>query len=146
MIQITDMDRRTWFETARELYVLHAKANDVDEMVQTAFGQVQLLQHHTCNHTLATNVKQDLDNVIKEFEAARCSRRSSPSRKGERNYWMSSQLNASRSHTQDGGDHRGSEKSRRQTRQRSRHRHASTHAHEVPDPGTGPETRRGARR
>ena len=71
LIQITDMDRRTWFETARDLHDLQAKANDVAEMVQTAFAQVQLLQQQTRGQTLAPNVKQELDNVVKEFEAVR---------------------------------------------------------------------------
>ena len=71
LIQITDMDRRTWFETARDLHDLQAKANDVAEMVQTAFAQVQLLQQQTRGQTLAPNVKQDLDNIIKEFETVR---------------------------------------------------------------------------
>ena len=71
LIQITDMDRRTWFETARDLHDLQAKANDVAEMVQTAFAQVQLLQQQTRGQTLAPSVKQDLDNVVKEFEAVR---------------------------------------------------------------------------
>ncbi|MGH9220755.1 MAG: hypothetical protein ACRD1W_15725, partial [Vicinamibacterales bacterium] len=71
LIQITDMDRRTWFETARDLHDLQAKANDVAEMVQTAFAQVQLLQQQTRGQTLAPNVKQDLDNIVKEFETVR---------------------------------------------------------------------------
>ena len=71
LIQITDMDRRTWFETARGLHDLQAKANDVAEMVQTAFAQVQLLQQQTRGQTLAPNVKQELDNVVKEFETVR---------------------------------------------------------------------------
>ena len=71
LIQITDMDRRTWFETARDLHDLQAKANDVAAMVQTAFAQVQLLQQQTRGQTLAPNVKQDLENVVKEFETVR---------------------------------------------------------------------------
>jgi photosystem II stability/assembly factor-like uncharacterized protein len=70
-IQITDTDRRMWFDTARELHDLQAKANDVAEMVQNGFAQVQMLQQQTRNQTLAPNVKQELDNVVKEFEAAR---------------------------------------------------------------------------
>jgi hypothetical protein len=71
LIQITEMDRRTWFETARDLHQLQGKANDVAEMVQTAYAQVQLLQQQTRGQTLAPNVKQDLDNLVKEFEAVR---------------------------------------------------------------------------
>jgi photosystem II stability/assembly factor-like uncharacterized protein len=71
LIQITDADRRTWFETARDLHDLQLKANDVAEMVQNAFAQVGILQQQTRNQTLAPNVKQELDNVVKEFEAVR---------------------------------------------------------------------------
>jgi hypothetical protein len=71
LIQITDADRRAWQETARDLHALQQKANDVAEMVQNAFAQVQLLQQQTRNQTLAPNVKQQLDNVVKEFEAVR---------------------------------------------------------------------------
>ena len=42
-ITITDSDRRMWFDTARELHQLQEKANDVAEMVQNAFAQVQTL-------------------------------------------------------------------------------------------------------
>jgi photosystem II stability/assembly factor-like uncharacterized protein len=71
LIQITDADRRTWFETARDLHDLQAKANDAAEMVQNAFAQVGILQQQTRNQTLAPNVKQELDNVVKEFETVR---------------------------------------------------------------------------
>ena len=70
-IEITDTDRRTWFTTARELHDLQAKANEVAEMVQNAFAQVQTLQEQTRNQTLAPNVKQELDGIVKEFEAVR---------------------------------------------------------------------------
>jgi photosystem II stability/assembly factor-like uncharacterized protein len=70
-ISITDADRRMWFDTARELHQLQAKANDVAEMVQNAFAQVQLIQSQTRNATLSPNQKQQLDAVVKEFEAVR---------------------------------------------------------------------------
>ena len=38
-----------WFDTARELHQLQAKANDVAEMVQNAYAQVQMLQQQTRN-------------------------------------------------------------------------------------------------
>jgi hypothetical protein len=40
-------------------------------MVQNAFAQVQTLQQQTRTQTLAPNVKQELDNIVKEFEAVR---------------------------------------------------------------------------
>jgi photosystem II stability/assembly factor-like uncharacterized protein len=70
-ITITDTDRRMWFDTSRELHTLQAKANDVAEMVQNAYAQVQILQQQTRNATLSPNAKQELDNVVKEFEAVR---------------------------------------------------------------------------
>lgn len=70
-ITINDADRRMWFETARDLHQLQAKANDVAEMVQNAFAQVQLIQQQTRGVTLSANAKQELDNVVKEFEAVR---------------------------------------------------------------------------
>jgi hypothetical protein len=70
-IPITEMDRRSWFETARELHQLQAKANDVAEMVQNAFAQVQMIQNQTRNSALSPNQKQQLDAVVKEFEAVR---------------------------------------------------------------------------
>jgi hypothetical protein len=71
MIQITDGDRRTWFETARDLHELQQKATDVAEMVQNAFAQVQLIQQQTRNQTLSPSLKQELDGVVKEFEVVR---------------------------------------------------------------------------
>jgi hypothetical protein len=70
-ITITDADRRMWFETARELHQLQAKSNDVAEMVQNAFAQVQMLQQQTKDANLSSGSKQQLDNIVKEFEAVR---------------------------------------------------------------------------
>lgn len=70
-ITITDTDRRMWFDTARELHQLQGKANDVAEMVQNAFAQVQTIQQQTGSANLSGNAKQQLDAVVKEFEAVR---------------------------------------------------------------------------
>ncbi|HWI16512.1 MAG TPA: hypothetical protein VNT81_02105, partial [Vicinamibacterales bacterium] len=70
-IRITDADRRAWFETARDLHDLQQKANDVAEMVQNAFAQVQTLQQQSRGANLSGNAKQQLDAVVKEFEAVR---------------------------------------------------------------------------
>ena len=70
-IQITDADRKIWHDTAKDLHELQAKANDVAEMVQHAFAQVGVLQQQTRATTLSPNVKQQLDAVVKEFEAVR---------------------------------------------------------------------------
>jgi photosystem II stability/assembly factor-like uncharacterized protein len=70
-ITITDTDRRTWFETSRDLHQMQAKANEVAEMVQNAFAQVQLLQQQARNANLQPDAKQELDNVVKEFDAVR---------------------------------------------------------------------------
>jgi hypothetical protein len=50
---------------------LQSKANDVAEMVQSAYAQVQVLQQQTRNATVSPNAKQELDNVVKDFEAVR---------------------------------------------------------------------------
>ena len=70
-IQITDADRKIWFDTAKDLHEMQAKANDVAEMVQNAFAQVGVLQQQTRGATLSPSVKQQLDGVVKEFEAVR---------------------------------------------------------------------------
>jgi len=70
-IQITDADRKIWYDTAKDLHELQIKANEVAEMVQNAFAQVTLLQQQTRGATLSPNVKQQLDGVVKEFEAVR---------------------------------------------------------------------------
>ena len=57
-ITITDADRRKWFDTALELHQLQGKANDVAEMVQNAYAQVQMLQQQTRNANLSPNAKQ----------------------------------------------------------------------------------------
>src|SRR5687767_3133283 len=71
LIQITDADRRIWFDASRDLHDLQAKANDLAEMVQNAFAQVQMIQQQTRDQTLAPNVKQELDAIVKEFETVR---------------------------------------------------------------------------
>ena len=43
-----------WFETARDLHQLQEKANDVAEMVQNAFAQVQVLQQQTRDANLSS--------------------------------------------------------------------------------------------
>ncbi len=70
-ITITDADRRIWFDTARDLHELQEKANDVAAMIQNAFAQVQTLQQQTRGGNLSGNAKQQLDAVVKEFEAVR---------------------------------------------------------------------------
>jgi hypothetical protein len=70
-ITITDADRRSWFETARDLHQLQGKANDVAEMVQNAFAQVQLLQQQSRNANVSASAKQQLDALAKEFEGLR---------------------------------------------------------------------------
>ena len=71
LIPITDADRKIWHDTAKDLHDLQAKANAVAEMVQNAFAQVGVLQQQTRGATLSPSVKQQLDAVVKEFEAVR---------------------------------------------------------------------------
>jgi len=70
-IAITAADRKIWHDTAKDLHDLQGKANDVAEMVQSAFAQVGVLQQQTRGATLSPSVKQQLDAVVKEFEAVR---------------------------------------------------------------------------
>ncbi|HEX6161873.1 MAG TPA: hypothetical protein VFZ31_00810, partial [Vicinamibacterales bacterium] len=60
-----------WHDTARDLHQLQEKANEVAEMVQNAFAQVQLIQQQTRNASLSASAKQQLDGIVKEFEAVR---------------------------------------------------------------------------
>jgi photosystem II stability/assembly factor-like uncharacterized protein len=71
LINITDADRRIWHDTARDLHQLQEKANEVAEMVQNAFAQVQMIQQQTRDANLSANAKQQLDGIVKEFEAVR---------------------------------------------------------------------------
>jgi photosystem II stability/assembly factor-like uncharacterized protein len=71
LIQITDADRRIWHDTARDLHQLQEKANEVAEMVQNVFAQVQLIQQQTRSANLSAGAKQQLDGIVKEFEAVR---------------------------------------------------------------------------
>jgi hypothetical protein len=71
LIQITEADRRIWHDTARDLHQLQEKANEVAEMVQNAFAQVQMIQQQTRDANLSANAKQQLDGIVKEFEAVR---------------------------------------------------------------------------
>jgi photosystem II stability/assembly factor-like uncharacterized protein len=70
-INITDADRRTWFETARDLHQLQEKANEVAEMVQNAFAQVQMLQQQTRGGSVPGAVRVRLEELVKEFEGVR---------------------------------------------------------------------------
>jgi hypothetical protein len=70
-ITITETDRRMWYDTARDLHQLQAKANEVAEMVQIAYAQVQLLQQQTKDANLSASVKAQLESVVKEFDAVR---------------------------------------------------------------------------
>jgi hypothetical protein len=70
-IEITEADRRVWFETAMDLHQMQRRANEVAEMVQNASAQITLLQQQTRGATLAPAVKQSLDGLQKEFEVLR---------------------------------------------------------------------------
>jgi photosystem II stability/assembly factor-like uncharacterized protein len=71
LIQISETDRKIWHDTARDLHQLQEKANEVAAMVQNAFAQVQMIQQQTKDANLSANAKQQLDGVVKEFEAVR---------------------------------------------------------------------------
>jgi hypothetical protein len=70
-ITISDADRKIWHDTAADLHKEQIKANEVAEMVQNAYAQIQTLQQQTKGVTLSANVKQSFDALTKEFEAVR---------------------------------------------------------------------------
>jgi photosystem II stability/assembly factor-like uncharacterized protein/antitoxin component of MazEF toxin-antitoxin module len=71
LIQITDADRRTWFDTAKDLHEMQQKATDVAEMVQNADAQMTMLQQQTKNTPLSGNAKQQSDALQKEFDVVK---------------------------------------------------------------------------
>ena len=71
LIEITDADRKIWFDTAKDLHDMQQKATDVAAMVQTADAQMTLLQQQTKGTPLTGNAKQQFDALQKEFEVVK---------------------------------------------------------------------------
>ncbi|MFN7976630.1 MAG: hypothetical protein U0P30_00750 [Vicinamibacterales bacterium] len=66
-IAITDSDRRTWFDAAKSLHELQAKANDAAGIVQNASAQMRLLEQQTRGATIPPNVKKSMDDLSTEL-------------------------------------------------------------------------------
>ncbi|MGE0811754.1 MAG: WD40/YVTN/BNR-like repeat-containing protein [Vicinamibacterales bacterium] len=70
-IQISDADRRTWFETARDLHQLQQQATDAAAIVQTASAQMRLLEQQTRNATVPPGPKKAMDDLSAELQRLR---------------------------------------------------------------------------
>ena len=70
-IQITDADRKVWYDTAAALHQMQRRANDLADTVNDAWTQFQNLQQQTRTRTVPANLKGQLDAVAKELEGAR---------------------------------------------------------------------------
>jgi photosystem II stability/assembly factor-like uncharacterized protein len=70
-IQITDSNRRLWYDTATSLHQLQRRANDAADVVNDAWTQFQALQQQTRNRTLPDGLKTRLETLTKELEGVR---------------------------------------------------------------------------
>jgi hypothetical protein len=70
-IQITDADRKVWHDTALALHQMQRRANDLADLVNDAWTQLETLQRQTRNREVPAKVKQQLDATVKEFEGVR---------------------------------------------------------------------------
>jgi photosystem II stability/assembly factor-like uncharacterized protein len=70
-IQITDADRRVWYDTALALHQMQRRANDLADSVNDAWTQFQNLQQQTRNRTVPANLKGRMDEVAKELDGVR---------------------------------------------------------------------------
>jgi photosystem II stability/assembly factor-like uncharacterized protein len=70
-VEITDADRKVWFDTARNLHELHQRVTDGAEVVQTSSAHLATLQQQSRGVTLQPSIKQSLDALSKELEGLR---------------------------------------------------------------------------
>ncbi len=70
-IQISDADRRTWFDAAKGLHDLQAEANGAAEIVQNASAQMTVLTQQTKGATLPPAQKTAMDALSSELERLR---------------------------------------------------------------------------
>jgi photosystem II stability/assembly factor-like uncharacterized protein len=70
-IQISDADRRTWFEAAKSLHDLQAEANGAAQIVQDASAQMRLLEQQTRDASVPADVKKSMDALSSELERLR---------------------------------------------------------------------------
>lgn len=70
-IEITDADRKLWFETARRLHELHQQVTDGAATVQAASTHLTTLQQQSRGVTLQPSLKKSIDALSKELEGLR---------------------------------------------------------------------------
>jgi hypothetical protein len=70
-VKISDADRKIWFDSAKDLHELQAKAIDAAELVQNANTQLTSLTQQTRDASLSASAKQALDGLTKEMEVVR---------------------------------------------------------------------------
>ena len=70
-IEITEADRKVWFETARNLHELHQQVTDGAATVQAASAHLATLQQQSRGATLQPSLKQSIDALAKELEGLR---------------------------------------------------------------------------
>jgi photosystem II stability/assembly factor-like uncharacterized protein len=70
-IQISDANRKVWYDTATALHQMQRRANDVADIVNDAWSQFQSLQQQTKNRTVPDGLKTRMDALTKELEAIR---------------------------------------------------------------------------
>jgi hypothetical protein len=70
-IQITEANRRTWYDTAVSLHQMQRRANDVADVVNDAWTQFQSLQQQTKNRTVPDGLKSRMEALTKELEGVR---------------------------------------------------------------------------
>ncbi len=70
-VKISDADRKIWFDSAKDLHELQAKANDAAELTQNANAQLTSLTQQTRDASLSASAKQSLDGLTKEMEVVR---------------------------------------------------------------------------
>jgi photosystem II stability/assembly factor-like uncharacterized protein len=70
-IQLTDSNRKMWFDAAMTLHQMQRRANDLADTVNDAWTQFQALQQQTKNRALPDALKTRMDALTKELEAVR---------------------------------------------------------------------------
>ena len=70
-IQMTDADRRTWFDTAAALHQMQRRANDLADTINDAWSQLQSLQQQARNRSVPADLKTQMDAVQKELDGVR---------------------------------------------------------------------------
>ena len=70
-IQMTDVDRKTWHDTALSLHRTQEKANDVADQVNEAWSRFQAIEQQARGQNLPPALKTQLESIRKELEGVR---------------------------------------------------------------------------